>query len=375
MNPRIYIIICAVILLCIVCFFTARIYIYGFKLGSHPARGVLIGSFVIAMSYLGSLFAARNANRAGKTFYQIINVVAGIFFYLFIGAVVLGIIAIAYALKGADVPLSIAWGVLVASILSALIGFLQARRIVTTRYTVTLPGAPASWNGKTAAMISDTHFGLVNYTKFAHKITDKILSLQPDFVLHAGDFYDGPIVPTAPITEVWKKITSKVPLFYTPGNHEAYGDYAAFVQSVRDAGATVLDNKMTEYDGVQIAGTLYHPGKEPHDIGEILETLIKTDPSNTSGRFAKPTILINHPPTAFAAPHEYSVNLIVSGHTHQGQFWPLRYITHRVYGKYDYGMHPYKNLTSITSNGIGTYGPPMRLFNSPEVVLITFQTE
>jgi predicted MPP superfamily phosphohydrolase len=38
-------------------------------------------------------------------------------------------------------------------------------------------------------------------------------------------------------------------------------------------------------------------------------------------------------------------------------------------------MHPYKELTSITSSGIGTYGPPMRLFNSPEVVLITFRVD
>jgi predicted MPP superfamily phosphohydrolase len=86
------------------------------------------------------------------------------------------------------------------------------------------------------------------------------------------------------------------------------------------------------------------------------------------------TILINHPPTAFAAPHEYGVNLIVSGHTHRGQTWPFRYITRKVYGKYDYGMRPYETLTSITSNGIGTFGPPIRLFNSPEVVLIHFKT-
>jgi len=230
---------------------------------------------------------------------------------------------------------------------------------------VTLPNAPASWHGKTAALISDTHFGLINYTKFSDKVVNKLLSLKPDFVLHGGDFYDGPIVDTAPITESWKKLTAKIPLFYTPGNHEAYGDYTMFVNSVRAAGATVLDNKMTEYEGVQIAGILYHGGKENPDVAATLATF-SLDKN-------KPTILINHPPTAFLAPEDHGVNLMVSGHTHRGQFWPLRYITRKVYGKYDYGMHPHNNMTAITSNGIGTYGPPMRLWNSPEVVVITFR--
>jgi predicted MPP superfamily phosphohydrolase len=140
-----------------------------------------------------------------------------------------------------------------------------------------------------------------------------------------------------------------------------------FVDSVRAAGATVLDNKMTIYDGVQIAGTLYHGGKENPEMAKVLSDL-EID-------INQPSILINHPPTDFIAPHQHGINLIVSGHTHQGQFWPLRYITHLVYDTYDYGMHPYESLTSITSNGIGTYGPPMRLFNSPEVVVITFRTE
>lgn len=318
----------------------------------------------MAVVYLSSLFSARNASRFGKTVYVIINIIAGFFFYLFLGAIVLGLVSVGYAIGGHDVPLAIVWSIFDLAVLSALVGFIQARYIVTTRYTVTLKNALASWQGKTAVLISDTHFGLINYTRFAKKITRKILALKPDFILHAGDFYDGPIVPTEPITAIWKDLITQIPMFYTPGNHEAYGDYKKFVQSVRDAGATVLDDKLTEYDGVQIAGTLYHPGKEPKEVAEALH--------NLSIDTSKATILINHPPTAFEAPLAHGVNLIVSGHTHQGQFWPLHYITHLVYGVYDYGMHPYKDLTSITSTGIGTYGPAMRLFNSPEIVVITF---
>jgi predicted MPP superfamily phosphohydrolase len=367
MNSRTIVMTLAVIFLFFICFFTARVFIYGFKIESHPARGIMASALVLPIVYIGSLMGGRTMRGMRALPYTIINIIAGIFFYLFVGALILGIISAGFLIAGIETPTSVAWGILFFALLAAVMGFIQAKRITVTRYTVTLPNAPASWNGKTAALISDTHFGLVNYKKFADTVVNKILSLKPDFVLHAGDFYDGPIVDTAPITESWKKLTAQVPLFYTPGNHEAYGDYTMFVDSVRAAGATVLDNKMTIYDGVQIAGTLYHGGKENPEMAKVLSDL-EID-------INQPSILINHPPTDFIAPHQHGINLIVSGHTHQGQFWPLRYITHLVYDTYDYGMHPYESLTSITSNGIGTYGPPMRLFNSPEVVVITFRTE
>jgi predicted MPP superfamily phosphohydrolase len=366
MNSRTIIITLAIIFLFFICFFTARIYIYGLRVENHPARGIIASALVLPIVYIGSLIGSRKMHGMGPVTYTAINVIAGIFFYLFVGALLLGLISTGFLIAGTETPVTVAGVILILAVLAAIIGLIQAKHIAVTHYTVTLPNAPASWNGKKAAMISDTHFGLVNYKKFSDKIVNKILSLKPDFVLHAGDFYDGPIVDTVPITESWKRLTAQIPLFYTPGNHEAYGDYTLFVDSVRAAGATVLDNKMTEYEGVQIAGTLYHGGKENPEMAKVL--------SDLSINANRPSILINHPPIDFIAPHEHGINLIVSGHTHQGQFWPLRYITHLVYGKYDYGMHPYKTLTSITSNGIGTYGPPMRLFNKPEVVVIHFKT-
>jgi len=365
MNSRIFVFGIAAVVLFFICFFTARIYIYGFKITSHPARGIVATALILPIVYIGSLVGSRKAHGLGATGYTIVNIIAGIFFYLFLGAVTLGVISLGFLIGHHNVPIVIAWVVLILSLIVALGAFIQAKVIRTTHYTVKLKNAPAHWNGKTAALISDTHFGLVNYKKLANKVVNKILSLNPDFVLHAGDFYDGPIVDTTPITDIWKKLTAKVPLFYTPGNHEAYGDYTMFVDSVRAAGATVLDDKIVEYDGIQIVGTLYRNGKEHPEIATTLAGFGIN--KNT------PTILINHPPTAFTAPAEHNIDLIVSGHTHRGQFWPLRYITHKVYGDYDYRAHPYhEDLVSITSNGIGTYGPPMRLFNSPEVVIIHF---
>ncbi len=367
MNSRLLIIIIIPLVLLALCFLTARTFASGLRLNAQATRWAYIVALLLPVLYIASLIGSRFNSVIGSLPYAIINIIAGIFFYIMLGALLLGIIGLAYALIGTPLPVAAAGGVLALSLIAALTGFIQARNIVVTEYTVVLKQAPASWNGKTAALVADTHFGLVNYVKFSDKVVSKILSLRPDFVLHAGDFYDGPRIDTAPITASWKKLAATIPVFYAPGNHEGYTYYETFINSVRDAGAAVLDDKMTEYEGVQIAGITFRDGKNNPEATAAIAGL-GLDP-------AKASIIINHPPTALQAASDNGIDLMVSGHTHRGQFWPFNYVTKAVYGAYYYGKNPFNDLTVITSNGIGTFGPPLRLFNSPEVVLIHFTTQ
>jgi len=67
------------------------------------------------------------------------------------------------------------------------------------------------------------------------------------------------------------------------------------------------------------------------------------------------------------------VSLQLSGHTHGGQVFPFSWITRRAFGKFTYGLQRFGALQVITSSGVGTWGPPMRVGTHHEVVLITFQ--
>ncbi|HTH93204.1 MAG TPA: metallophosphoesterase [Candidatus Paceibacterota bacterium] len=367
MNSRTVFFVIVAVIVVFISLFTSKVYSAALEANPSVSKTLSIVSLFIAFSYMASLLLRRSSNVLHRTLYTILNIIAGIFFYLFLGAIALGIIDTILFLSIHTAPLWIGWAMVCISVLASIIGFIQARIITVKRYSITLPHAPASWNGKTAVLVTDTHFGLVNYKKFSDMVVQKILSLKPDFVLHGGDFYDGPIVDTAPLVASWKKLTEEVLLFYTPGNHEAYGDYELFVNSLRQMGATVLDDKVAEYDGVQIAGTLYHSGRESKEVAEAL--------AHMNLDSAKASILINHPPTSLPEASEANISLMVSGHTHRGQFWPFRYITRRVYKGYDYGVKAYKNMTVVTSNGVGTFGPPLRFLNSPEVVLLTFNVK
>jgi len=367
MNSRIIFVLVAFAFLVGISYFTAKIYSVGFRFNGQTTKFTFLAFLLIPLLFVASMVVTRSVSWGiGPVMYTAIQIIAGTGLYIFFGAIVLGIILALGALTNTLIPTIVPLIIFGLSLLIAITGLFQARTIVVTNYEVSLPNAPTSWDGKQAILVTDTHFGFVNAGDFSDKVVDKILSINPDFVLHAGDFYDGPSIDTAPITTSWKRLTEVLPVFYTPGNHEGYGTYEAFIKSTRDANITVLDDKKVEYDGVQIAGITYRDGKESAEATAAIEGL---------GFDAnKASILINHPPTSLPAAHNNGVSLMVSGHTHNGQFWPLNYVTRAVYGAFSYGLNTYKNVQVLTSRGVGTFGPPFRTFNQSELVLITFKT-
>jgi predicted MPP superfamily phosphohydrolase len=85
------------------------------------------------------------------------------------------------------------------------------------------------------------------------------------------------------------------------------------------------------------------------------------------------SVLLTHAPDRLAVSEEEGISLQLSGHTHRGQFFPFTWITKRIYGPYVYGLKPLGKMWVCTSSGAGTWGPPLRLGSSPEVVLIRFE--
>ncbi len=367
MHSRILLILLFAFIIIFITVFTAHIYSKEFNLSSHHSKNLMVALLFAPLAFMASLIADRTAKWGmGPKLYTIINTIAGLFFFAFLGAVILGLLMLITNTTNIAFPSPLANIILGTAVALGLLGVVQSRYFKVVERTVVLPNAPLSWHGKKAVLVSDTHFGLVNHKKFSDRIVQKIIALEPSFVLHGGDFYDGPKVKMEPLTESWRALTDRVPVFYTSGNHESYGDYHAFIDSIRAAGITVLLDEKTIHDGVQIAGMTYREGQKSAEADEAI-TKLALDPTT-------PSILINHPPTSLLAAKNAGVNLMVSGHTHNGQFWPLTYVVRKVYGKYHYGHTSYETMDTITSSGVGTWGPAIRLFNTPELVVINFKT-
>ncbi len=86
-----------------------------------------------------------------------------------------------------------------------------------------------------------------------------------------------------------------------------------------------------------------------------------------------PSVLLYHAPTQIPAAKAAGINLQLSGHVHQGQLFPLQFVTRLMYGKYHHGLHVEGDYTIYTSSGTGLWGPTMRTGNHPEIVVIRLE--
>ncbi len=84
---------------------------------------------------------------------------------------------------------------------------------------------------------------------------------------------------------------------------------------------------------------------------------------------SKPSILMYHVPTEIKAASESGISLLLSGHTHKGQFFPFTILGRLVFPYFN-GIYNYEDTQVYVSQGTGTWGPPMRLGSRSEITLI-----
>jgi predicted MPP superfamily phosphohydrolase len=230
---------------------------------------------------------------------------------------------------------------------------------------VALERLPDSWRGRTALLISDIHLGNINGIRFARRITSLAQRLNPDVVFIPGDLFDGTKADPAMIAAPFFELAPPLGVFFASGNHEEFGGATHYSEALKHAGFRVLDTECTTVDGLRILGVPYEVSNYPMRLTQFL-TRFRLNEGSAS-------ILLQHVPTRLPIVEQAGVSLQLSGHTHGGQVFPFSWITRRAFGKFTYGLQRFGALQVITSSGVGTWGPPMRVGTHPEVVLITFQ--
>jgi predicted MPP superfamily phosphohydrolase len=183
----------------------------------------------------------------------------------------------------------------------------------------------------------------------------------------AGDVVDEDIEPVVRLNlgEMLLSLKSKYGTYAIPGNHEYIGGAEkAF------AYLTKHNVKLLRDTVVCIDTSFYLAGREDRDRGRFSGNGRKELSRLLTGLdHAKPLILLDHQPFAFQKAVDEGVDLQLSGHTHQGQMWPFNYITQAMY-EIDYGYLQKGNTQFYVSSGVGTWGPPVRIGNRPEIVFI-----
>lgn len=327
--------------------------------------GLLSISFVSA-----SLLGWYSYHPLVRVFYTASAIWMGFLSFFLIASVACWIVYALSAVTGLGwQPALIAGAAFAAAIAAGIYGMLNAAWPRVTRITVALPNLPPRWRGRTAALVSDLHLGHVRNVRFMRRVVNKIVAVQPDIVLVAGDLYDGVAGDFEKLSRPWSALVSgaqPAPLgvYYIAGNHEEFYRNAEYLPPLLRTGIRVLNNEKVEVDGLQLIGVHYRDATHPERYRAILRSL------HLDGQRA--SVLLLHAPVRLDISEEEGIGLQLSGHTHGGQFFPWTLVAKRVWGKFNHGLQRAGNLQVYTTYGTGTWGPPLRVGSRPEIVLIKF---
>ncbi len=254
--------------------------------------------------------------------------------------------------------------------------------IVVSKFTYASERLPKAFEGFVIAQISDLHnkrFG-ANQKRIFQKLKDA----NPDLIVVTGDVLDHRRYDFAPVIELMNGAKKLAPVVYVPGNHEeSTGRYIEIKEALLRAGVTVLgDASYTvsrDDDTVTVLGVL-----DPA-FSKLRQTR-KTDASdmrrflNTQYEENDFTILLSHRAELLKLYSEVGVDLVFAGHAHGGQI-RLPFIGglyapgQGVFPKYTSGRHDAGNTTMYISRGLGNSVFPLRIFNRPELVVVTLKVK
>jgi predicted MPP superfamily phosphohydrolase len=81
-----------------------------------------------------------------------------------------------------------------------------------------------------------------------------------------------------------------------------------------------------------------------------------------------PVIVLDHQPHEVSPAVQAGVDLLLCGHTHRGQVWPLNWLTDRLF-EIGYGYEKRGNTNIYVSSGLALWGPPFRIGSESELVV------
>jgi len=251
------------------------------------------------------------------------------------------------------------------AIVTALYGYFDAFNIREEKITILSSKIPGTPGHLRIAQISDIHLGIIVRKTRLENIIRVIKDANPDILVSTGDLVDGQIDSLTGLAEILQEIRPQYGKYAITGNHEFYAGLPHALEITEKAGFTILRNDSVTPSGlINIAG-IDDPTGRYFGLTKGLseDELLSRLPKNIF------TLLLKHQP----AINDKSLGLFdlqLSGHTHNGQIFPFKYMV-RLFFSHISGWYDLpKGSHLFVSRGTGTWGPPVRVLSSPEVAVI-----
>jgi len=247
-------------------------------------------------------------------------------------------------------------------------GIFEARRRPSIKEVdIPIPNLPDEFDGFRIVQITDVHAGLTVKRDFVERIVDMVTELKPDLIAFTGDMADGSVPHLQNDVEPLSTLRAPHGKFFITGNHEYYSGVLPWVEEAKRLGFTVLLNEHQVIERgngkILLAGvTDYSGGQYLPEHKSSPEASVKNAPECSA------RILLAHQPKSLFAALPHNFDLMISGHTHGGQFFPWNLAA--AGQPYIEGLHKHENMWVYVSRGTGYWGPPIRVAARSEITVI-----
>lgn len=261
-----------------------------------------------------------------------------------------------------------------------LYGAYHARQIKTTEYSITVDKQADGMTELNAVLIADTHMGYAIGRDHIAQMVDKINSCEPDIVIFAGDIFDNSVAGLDypdELAALFRSIRTKYGVWATYGNHDI-DEQILMGFTFNWSGSPPNDSRMKAFceqaninllcDEVTLIDDKFYlvgrrDGEKP---GTADGSRLTPSELTRELDLTKPVFFIAHEPSELQETANAGADIDFSGHTHDGQLFPLTVITNIIWEN-PCGLLKKDAMTSVVTSGVGVFGPFMRVGTDAEI--------
>ena len=333
-----------------------------------PAYLLLASVYPVSQNFL-----RHNSDFVSQFFTTAAGYILPFFLYLFLSVLVFDLFLLINLVfkfvpagyrKRFSFRLAVFSSMLFLSVATVIGGAVNLNTIRVSKYNIVVPKRDSDIGNLRVAFVADFHIQQNTRMGFVRQFVRKVNALQPDIMLYGGDIVEGrgENATSAEIESALKSIHTKYGAFGVLGNHEFYAgqDDGRFF---RKAGITLLNDSIVRInDSFYLAGRYDEHFRNRKPVREVLGN----HPADL------PILLLDHRPTQLQEVSQTPVDAQFSGHTHNGQLFPLNYIIHQMY-ELSWGHRKIGDTHFFVTSGLRLWGPPVKTAGKSEIVVVDFR--
>lgn len=275
--------------------------------------------------------------------------------------------------------------IIVLTGVTSIYGIINAKIVRTTEYEITINKDGGNFKEMTIAMFGDPQFGYNIGEYHLKQAVDIINKNDVDIVCVVGDIFDNQysaIKNPDKLIDLFNQIKSKYGMYVVLGNHDVeepilcgftFNDddlenklaSKEMLDFIKKSGMVLLyDENVIINDSVNLYG---RADQERPNLGNI--TRKESGDIFKEVDTTKPLFVLDHEPREYDELEKAGVDLMMAGHTHDGQLWPTKIATDIIWEN-PYGLWVKNTFHAITTSGLGLFGPNMRVGTIAEVCII-----